>query len=255
MSAQFTYLKLMAKGTFSLTKLLLTSPGDLAKLKQMGQGSEHYVRPPRRYELPPYEAEMKVVHSRQRYLRPTRYCNPYAPELVALAHSLGAFKLSPRAYAEAAFQFTKEKLLLEICPLDDVDKTLQRGAGTCFHLISVFIALCRVAGITARYKMFSTTMIQAWRNALVNQDPMVKKWYDSLGYFMIEGEGEAFIDGHWRVAHVGPTAERQAAAGLPITRFGEDALGLWFFAVPGTIMIMEAIPFGLGAGSRFIRSG
>ena len=31
-------------------------------------------------------------------------------------------------------------------------------------------------------------------------------------------------------------AERQSAAGIPITRFGEDSLGVWFFARPGTIM-------------------
>ena len=39
----------------------------------------------------------------------------------------------------------------------------------------------------------------------------------------------------WQVAHVGPTRERQAAGGVPITHFGEDSLGLWFHAKPGTI--------------------
>ncbi|MEI6309024.1 MAG: transglutaminase domain-containing protein [bacterium] len=254
MSANTTYLRLMLRGTFSLVKLLAANPGDLAKLKERSEASgERYVRPPRRYELPAYDPSMKIAPSRQRYLRPTRFCNPYTPQVMALAHSLGAFRLPPRQYAKAAFAFAKEKLYLEICPFDEVDLTLQRGAGTCFHLISVFIALCRAAGIPARYKMFSTTMIQAWRSALVDQDPMVKKWYDSLGYFMIEGEGEAFVDGRWTVAHVGPTAERQASAGLPITRFGEDALGLWFFAVPGTLMIMESVPLGLGRGSRFLQ--
>lgn len=254
MSAGTIYLRLMLRGTFSLLKLLATSPGDLHKLKERSEASgEHYLRPPRRYELPSYDPAMKITPMRRQYLRPTRFCNPYTPQVTALAHSLGAFRLPPRQYAEAAFVFTKEKLYLEICPLDGVDQTLQRGAGTCFHLISVFIALCRVAGIPARYKMFSTTMIQAWRSALVDQDPMVKKWYDSLGYFMIEGEGEALVDGRWTVAHVGPTAERQASAGLPITRFGEDALGLWFFAVPGTLMIMESVPLGLGRGSRFLQ--
>jgi hypothetical protein len=69
---------------------------------------------------------------------------------------------------------------------------------------------------------------------------------------MIEGEGEAFVDSRWTVAHVGPTAERQAAAGIPITRFGEDALGIWFSARPGTIMRMEAMPPGLALASRFL---
>jgi hypothetical protein len=68
----------------------------------------------------------------------------------------------------------------------------------------------------------------------------------------MEGEGEAYVDGAWRVAHVGPVAERQAEAGIPITRFGEDSLGIWFTAQPGTIMRLEALPLGLAAGSRLL---
>ena len=89
---------------------------------------------------------------------------------------------------------------------------------------------------------------------MIDVDPLLKKWYDSLGYFLLEGEGEAYVDGAWRVAHVGPTAERQAAAGIPITRFGEDSLGIWFFAQPGTIMRLESLPLGLAAGSRALHT-
>jgi len=96
-------------------------------------------------------------------------------------------------------------------------------------------------------------MIKAWQDALVEVDPLVKKWYDSMGYFMIEGEGEVLLDNTWTVAHVGPKAERQAAAGIPITKFGEDSLGRWFFAIPGTIMRMESIPYGLGGATRFLQ--
>jgi hypothetical protein len=251
--AQTTYLKLMLTGVFSLTKLIVTSVGDLKRLRQLQPSEEQYVRPPRRYELPPYTPGMAFCDSDEKYLRPTRYCNPRAPEVVAMAHALGAYQKSDYEFAEAAFEFAKEKLPLEVLPLDSVEDTLCRGTGTCFQLISVFIALCRAAGIKARYKMYAVNMIQAWQEAMVDVDPLLKKWYDSLGYFMIEGEGEAFIDGRWVVAHVGPTAERQAAAGIPITHFGEDALGIWFFARPGTIMRMESIPSGLGPGSRLLQ--
>jgi len=47
------------------------------------------------------------------------------------------------------------------------------------------------------------------------------------------------------VAHVGPTPERQAGAGIPITTFGEDSIGNWFFAKPGTVMYRESMPYGL----------
>jgi hypothetical protein len=85
-------------------------------------------------------------------------------------------------------------------------------------------------------------------------DPLLKKWFNALGYFLMEGEGEAYVDGEWRVAHVGPRAERQAAAGIPITRFGEDSLGIWFFAQPGTIMRLESLPLGLAAGSKALHT-
>jgi hypothetical protein len=248
-----TYTKLMLKGTLSLSKTLITNASDLVKLRQLRPLEAHYERPARLYEIPSFSPDFPYCRSNEKFLRPTRLCNPWAPEIVAMAHELGSYQKTDHEFAQAAFAFAKEKLNLEILPLDSVEETLRRGTGTCFQLISVFIALCRAAGIKARYKMYAQNMIQAWRNVLIDADPLVKKWYDSLGYFVIEGEGEAFIDGRWVVAHVGPTAERQAAAGIPITRFGEDALGIWFVARPGTIMRMESVPPMLPAGSKILQ--
>jgi len=250
---QRMYLMLMVGGSFTLLKTLIFNLGDLKKIRRLRPGETPYIRPQRRYVLPPYRDDMQVFNSTDKYLRSTLYCDPQSPEVVAMAHELGAFKKTDYEYAEAAFRFVKRNLTLEILPLDGVGKTLQRGTGTCFHLISTFIALCRAAGIKARYKMFAMNLLEAWYEAVVDVDPLVKKWYDSMGYFMIEGEGEVLVDNKWQVAHVGPTPERQAAAGIPITRFGEDSIGIWFFPVEGTVMRMESIPFGLGSATRFLR--
>lgn len=250
---QRMYVKLMVGGALSLSKTLITSIRDLKKVRRMNPNEDRYVRPPRKYDLPEYREGMKYCKSDEKYLRPTRYCNSHAPEVIALANELGAYEKSDREFAEAAFEFVKRNMILEIVPMDGVEATIRRGTGTCFHQISVFIALCRAAGIKARYKMFAMNMIKAWYDTTVNVDPLVKKWYDSMGYFMIEGEGEAYLDGEWVVAHVGPTSERQAAGGVPITKFGEDSLGKWFFAVPGTIMHMESIPYGLGGATKLLK--
>ncbi len=250
---QRTYLKLMLGGALSLTKTLLTNLRALKKVRNMGPGELRYERPPRSYDIPGYRETMEHCISDEKYLRPTLYCNPCHSDIVAMAHELGAFRLSDSEYAEAAFEFVKRNVTLEILPMDGVEATLWRGTGTCFHQISLFIALCRAAGIKTRYKMFAMNMIKAWYDATIDVDPLIKKWYDSMGYFMIEGEGEAYIDGEWTVAHVGPTPERQAAAGIPITRFGEDSLGKWFFALPGTIMRMESIPYGLGGVTGLLK--
>jgi len=249
---QLTYLNLMMKGVVSVGTLLVTSVGEVLKLRQTSGSEEHYTRPPRRYELPGTDSVGRGPQSREKYLHPTRLCDSRAPEVVALAQELGAGHLSDREFAEAAFDFAKNRMTLEIAPIDGVVETLQRGTGTCFGLITVFIALCRAGGIRARYKIFSTTMIDAWRGPTIDADPLLQKWHDSLGYFLLEGEGEAFVDGEWLVAHVGPTAERQAAAGIPISRLGEDAIGSWFQPRPGTIMRLESLPPGLAAGSRLL---
>ena len=98
----------------------------------------------------------------------------------------------------------------------------------------------------------SLTMIQAWEDTLM-VDPMVKKFQEAMGYFMIHGEGEVFLDGKWVVCDVGPTPERQAASNIPISRFGEDSIGMWLNAVPGTIMITESLPFGLNIMMLFVQ--
>ena len=249
---QRMYLMLMLGGSFSLFKTMLFNMGNLKKLRRLRPTEPRYIRSPRQYTLPPYHEDMQVCESEEKYLRPTLFCDHQSPEVIALAHELGAFKTTDYEYAEAAFWFTKRNLSLEMIPMDGPGETLKRGTGTCFHQISAFIALCRAAGIKARYKMFAMNMIQAWYDTMVDVDPLVKKWYDSMGYFMIEGEGEVLIDNQWLVAHVGPTPERQAAAGIPITRFGEDSLGVWFFPIEGPIMRMESIPFGLGSAMRFL---
>ena len=56
--------------------------------------------------------------------------------------------------------------------------------------------------------------------------------------------------GWWRMSARPPNARRPPV--FPITRFGEDSLGVWFTAKPGTVMHLEAIPAGLGVGSRLL---
>ncbi|MDF1514214.1 MAG: transglutaminase domain-containing protein [Anaerolineae bacterium] len=252
LQGQLTYLNLLAKGFLSVGKLLLFDFKDVKRFRKTSPLERHYVRPPRRYEIPEYSPDMRHCTSNEKFLHPTRHCNCRAPDVIAIAHSLGAYQVSDLEFTQAAFEFAKEKMTLEIAPIVGVEEILQRGTGTCFELITVFIALCRAAGIKARYKIFATHMIQAWRNGTIDADPLLNKWYDSLGYFLLEGEGEAYVDGKWMVAHVGPTAERQASAGIPITRLGEDALGIWFTARPGSIMLLESLPAGLAAGSRIL---
>ena len=239
------YMSLLIRGTFSLAKIILMNTRELKRLRVIPDGAERYHEPERSYQIPEYREGMRSCRSEEKYLRPTLFCDPNDPIVIALANELGAFQVSDREFAERAFHFVKENLLLNERPMNDVAETFQRGTGTCFHLTSAFIALCRCAGIKSRYKVFAMKMIPSWYDVVIQPDPFIKKWYDSLGYFVLEGEGEVFIDGNWVVANVTAKADWQAATGTPINKLGEDSLGNWYNAVPGTEMILESIPYGL----------
>jgi hypothetical protein len=243
-------LKMNIAGVFALFKVMLTNLPTMKAMKSM-KAENHYTRPTPPYTLPT-SLPTSIPHSTQRYLRPTLFCDSEAPLVQALAKQLGAGQKSPREFAEAAFEFAKRNIILEITPIDDVVPTIRRGTGTCIHKMSVFIALCRAAGIPARYKFYALTMLDEWVAPEFARAPLMKKWYDAMGLFLLHGEGEIMIDGKWIPADVGAEPPRQANSGMPITVLGEESIGLWFFPIPGTMFIRESIPLGLALPSRFL---
>lgn len=238
-----TYLKMLIGGGLAFSKVFLTNMGDIKKVSRKPSTGPRYVRPTRRYSLPEYTEGMRYFEKNEKYKRPTLWCNSHDKTIIALASQLGAFEKTDYEYAEAAFEWCKRNLELEILKFNEVDETLQRGTGTCIHINSVFAALCRCGGLPARYKMFAAIESQPMYDLY---DKMMQKWYAALGYFSIEADIEVLIDGKWVVGHAGPTPERQAGMGIPITKLGEDSLGTWFEAVPGTLFITESVPYGVG---------
>ena len=238
-------------GSFILIKMLISNLRVIKKLHNTKNFNKQYVRPKRRYLLPQYKDRMKSCSSNEKFLRSTLYCNSNSELVIALANELGAYSKSDEEFVETVFNFVKRKITLEMLPLDSVDNTIIRGTGTCLHKISVFVALCRAAGIKARYKLYSLTVIQEWTDTF-NSDPMVKKFSDAIGNFLIHGEGEAFIDGKWVICDVGPTPERQAATNLPITQFNEDVIENYLSAIPDSIMEVESLSYGLNILMRLI---
>lgn len=236
-------------GIREIIQMMLANPDKLRKMRVMGSDEPRYVRPTREYDLPEYRQGMPHCTSNEKYLRPTRYCNPREPLVIAMANELGAYELSDWEFANAAYWFVKTKLVLEFLPPVSVSETLKRGTGTCYDLMSVWIALCRAAGIKARYKTFKmrvpeqvTTIMETVREGRGGTAPIdVFNTGDAP-----EGEGEACIDGKWVVAHLAFRPEIAAAGGLPVTRLGEDAISNSFDLVPGTIKRFESISLKLG---------
>jgi len=245
----------MVSTAFAFSKFLLVHPGTFMKHRKMGPDEQRYIHIARRYEIPAFREGMKHPTSNELYLRPTHYCNPREPEVIAMANELGAYELSDREFAEAAFWFVKDNLTFEMQPLDSAAATLKRGTGTCIHYISLFNALCRAAGIKARYKFFAMSYERfstSSRHGGGIIDPLWDGVYDSLGYLMTEAEAEVCIDGEWVVAYPVTPAEVQASAGQPIVKLGEDSIGVFYDVVPGTIRHVESVPIGAGWGVKIL---
>ncbi len=193
---------------------------------------------------------MKCCTANEKYLRPTLYCNSHAPEVIALAQHLGAYRLSDRDYAEAAFEFVKRSITFELLPLGEVEETIQRGTGACLHRLALLVALLRTAGIRTRHTLYTLTSMDTMSQTLGHEADT--KWSSETGRLLYHGQAEAHIDGEWVVASIGLTPERQASLGSPITRFGEVTLGTWYLPDPRSVITVESIPYGLNGIARFV---
>lgn len=239
------FIKLLTKGVASVLKTSAFHLGEVKKMRVLPPDAERYQRPQRRYDIPEYKEGMRCAARDEKYLSATRFCDPCDPRIVAMAHKLGAFQVSDLEFAKRAHDLAKNQMIVEYVPFDTAGDTLERGTGTCFHLANTMVALCRAAGIKARYKVFAMNMIAVWYDKMLGADSFMQKWYDSLGYFLIEAEVQVYIDGQWMDAVVGPDDGWQATMGDTLSRLGETSLENWFEAIPGTVMLRESIPYGL----------
>lgn len=201
------------------------------------------------YTIPKYTSNMKAVESNERYLRPTFLCNPLESEIIAMAHELGAFKLSDWEYGENVFKFVNGKIRIDFSPPKSALDCLKRGHGTCIDKLNLFIALCRVAGIKARYRLYSFQGIEELYNIYISADPLIQKWVDTLNFFVLHGSGETCIDGKWLVSDVSADFYHAPPNKIPIPHFGENPADLWIKPTENLWM-----PEGLPIGFRFFMS-
>lgn len=238
-------------GLFFLIKF---SVCNLSKIRSLGGSrlrEKRYIRPSRGFAIPEYQPGMKYCRLNQKYLRPTLYCNSHAPEIIAVAGHLGAYQKSDWEFAESAFEFVKRNITIELIALDGAENTLLRGTGTCLHRVALLVALCRAAGIRTRYRLYTLTSMDTL-DETIGDNLLGRQWNDKMESLMLHGEAEVLIDGKWVVGSIGLTAERQASLKLPITRFGEVSLGVWYSADPDSIIQLESIPFGINLLTKIV---
>lgn len=196
------------------------------------------------YEIPKFMGDMQYCDSNERYLRPTYMCNPREPDIIAMANKLGAFKKSDWEYAEGVFEFVNMNIRVDFSPMKTALQTLHWGHGTCIDKMSLFIALCRTAGIPGRYRLYSPTGVQALYDVYMSADPLIQKWYDALGFFVLHGSAEAKIDGKWVISDVSADFYHGPAVNIPIPHFGDDPADTRIKPAKG-VMQPEGLPYGM----------
>jgi len=242
--------RLIAK---ALPEVIKKFPFLLKAVRTMGPDEERYVRPPRQYGLPRYRKGMKRCTSKEPYLRPGPWCDYRDHDIIAMAHELGAYELSDREYAEAAYWWLKDSMWYEFSDWYGAGETLRRGVGACLHLANAYVALCRCAGIKSRFKGFKWYMMPTARQEFFEIQSEFKSMWDAVGGVVPELEAEVLIDGTWMTAYTPqPSALTAGTNGWPITEFGESGIGLYFDAVPGSVNRYEFISRRMGMSTKLL---
>ena len=192
---------------------------------------------------------MKYCTSNEPYLRPVRYCNYRDPTVIAVANELGAYELSDRKYAEAAYWWLKDNMWYEMSGWWDAGATLRTGIGACLHLCNAYVALCRCAGIKARFKGYEIYTSPIHRAGFFDKQ---EGGPNLVGDSFPDSETEVFIDGTWIPTYPTQTNALTAGSGWPIARFGESGTDLYFDVLPGSTHRYEAIPGKMARGLRMM---
>jgi transglutaminase-like putative cysteine protease len=238
----------MIPSIFKLVRVVLIHPRAAFKMLQEAQGAKKRLRAKynatqRQYEVPTFQEGMQYRPSNKVYLRPSRYIESDAPEIIAIANQLGAYQKPEFEFASACFNLVKMKVWFTFAAeLRGAIGTLKLGEGMCLDKTHLFIALCRAGGIPARFRMSQEAFSQNIYEQLTQQDPIMRDWYNSTGYFMMHAMAEAYINGDWVPADFSMDYRYEAGLGLPLSRLGDEPEGTWNWALPGSVLRFEHLP-------------
>ena len=191
------------------------------------------------------------------YLRPTFCCESNDAKIIALANSLGAYDKDEITYANACFEWVKRNIKFRTTTLIRGAKSaLDTGEGMCSDKQGLFIALCWVGGIPARYEYYPLGFKEETHMAWIESGGgVLEKSYEILQHFMGHTCAEVYINPdpdlnpnpnskkRWIVADPTFPPKYEVGLGIPISCLGED-ISAWSYRA-GDIIRFAEIPMGL----------
>ena len=194
------------------------------------------------YEIPKYNNKMNFCDSKERYLRSTRLCKSTDENIIAMANKLGSNILPPRKYVEAAFEFVRNSIEIRFVPIRGAKETLKTGYGICHDQTCLFIALCRSAGIPARYKIYRLKGYQQPFRQVIEEENETQLINGLSILASMAVLAEVNVDGKWIICDVITSQEASVSSNTPIVQFGED-FTQWAIGTPLSIRHVEELPF------------
>jgi len=94
-----------------------------------------------------------------KYLRPTYGCESDSPEIVKKLNEIIENETDKTEIAKKAFLWVRDNIRYDLLPIIGAKKLLERKTGACVDKSSLYIALCRAAGIPARYLILTAYLI------------------------------------------------------------------------------------------------
>jgi len=174
------------------------------------------------YELPKYNNKMYFCNSKEKYLRSTRLCKSRDENIIAMANKLGSNDLPTRKFTQQAFEFVRNSIKLRFVPIRGAVETLKTGYGICHDQSCLFIALCRSAGIPARYKIYRLEGYRSLFGQVIENENETQliNGLSILASMAVLAEVE--IEGKWMICDVITSPEASASSNSPVVQFGED---------------------------------
>jgi transglutaminase-like putative cysteine protease len=200
------------------------------------------------YEIPKYESNMRYCNSDDSYLSPSKFIQSDAPEIIALANSLGAFQKSDWDYANSAFRWVRENISFRVQqPDQSALGTLKTGKATCIGKMHLLAALLKCGGMPIRFRIDT---IRTEQNLVVfaediysksEMNEIIRSSTDFINNFPHQLL-EVKIGDRWILGEPSVNPELAASLGYPIPKLGDDPSLSWVGGYGGNYIYLDKFP-------------